>query len=334
MTRNECGVVTTTSHRPAMSSFTLTADQAAFLPDAEDVAFYRENGYYITKEGAIPEVILDSAYVGIEEFWDGKVDAVLPYETGYVNWKKGDGEGQRINEFISLQKQELLDLAAYPLIGAIAAMLMNSDSVRLLDDQLFYKPSGSSDAPGVGTGWHADHAYWGTCSSDNLITAWIPFHDVPPNRSPLAVMRGSHRWKGMEHSRFFNKQNFSEIEEHLRAEGRVVQVVPMTMKRGQCSFHHCWIVHGSYPNTSGSPRLSYAGHYQDGENHYHAMLDPEGHNVEMFDEKLCRRLPNGDPDFSDPAIFPTIWSGQISGLWETYGKNRNDAFSRVDGNVI
>ena len=174
-----------------MPSFKLTPEQIALLPDENDIAFYEANGYYITKEGAIPESLLDSAYAGIEEFWDGKVDAVLPYETGYVNWKKGDGDGQRINEFISLQKKELLELAAYPLMGAIAAKLMNSKSVRLLDDQLFYKPSGSSNAPGVGTGWHTDHAYWGTCSSDKLITAWVPFHDVPQNRSPLAVMRGA-----------------------------------------------------------------------------------------------------------------------------------------------
>jgi len=310
MALNECSsmTTTTTSHWPANPSFKLTAEQIAFLPDDNDIAFYEANGYYITREGMIPESLLDSTYAGIQEFWDGKVDAVLPFETGYVNWKKGDGDGQRINEFISLQKRELLDLAAYPLIGAIAAKLMNSKSVRLLDDQLFYKPSGSSDAPGVGTGWHADHAYWGTCSSDKLITAWTPFHDLPQNRSPLAVMRGSHRWKGMEHSRFFNKQNFSEIEERLRAEGRDVQVVPVILKRGQCSFHHGWTVHGSYPNTSGAPRLSYAAHYQDGENHYRAMLDPQGRKVEMFDEKLCRKLPNGDPDFSDPAIFPTVWS--------------------------
>jgi Phytanoyl-CoA dioxygenase (PhyH) len=314
MALKECVSTRTTSRRPAIQSFKLTAEQVALLPDANDIACYEENGYYITKEGVIPEALLNSAYAGIEEFWDGKVDAVLPCETGYVNWKKGDGDGQRINEFISLQKSELLDLAAYPLIGAIAAMLMNSKSVRLLDDQLFYKPSGSNGARGVGTGWHADHAYWGTCSSDKLITAWVPFHDVPQNRSPLAVMRGSHRWKGMEHSRFFNNQNFSEIEEHLRAEGHDVQVVPVILKRGQCSFHHGWTVHGSYPNTSGAPRLSYAAHYQDGENHYRALLDPQGRKVEMFDEKLCRKLPNGDPDFSDPAIFPTVWSEESNGF--------------------
>jgi hypothetical protein len=34
----------------------------------------------------------------------------------------------------------------------------------------------------------------------------------------------------------------------------------------------------------------------------------------MFDEKLCRKLPNGDPDFSDPAIFPTVWSEESNGF--------------------
>ena len=291
-----------------MTSFKLTPEQIALLPNDDDVAFYEENGYYITKEGAIPESLLDSTYAGILRFWEGEVDTPLPFETGCVNWKKGDGDGQRINEFISLQKKELLEMAVYPLIGAIAARLMRSKAIRLLDDQLFYKPSGTSNAPGVGTGWHTDHAYWGTCSTDKLITSWVPFHDVPQNRSPLAVMPGSHRWKGMEHFRFFNKQNFSEMEERLRAEGHDVKVMPVELKRGQCSFHHGWTVHGSYPNTSGEPRLSYAAHYQDGENHYRPMLDPQGRKVEMFDEKLCRKLPNGDPDFSDPAVFPTVWS--------------------------
>lgn len=293
---------------PPMQSFTLTPEQHVFLPGDSDVAFYEANGYYISKEGLIPDSLLNSTYDAIQRFWEGEVDHVLPFDTGFVNWKKGDGDGQRINEFLSLQKKEVIELAVYPLLGAIAARLMPSKVIRLLDDQLFYKPSGTSNAPAVGTGWHTDHAYWGTCSSDKLITAWVPFHDLDQNRSPLAVMRGSHCWKDMEHFRFFNNQNFSEMEERLRAKGHEVNVVPLTMKRGQCSFHHCWLVHGSYPNTSGEPRLSYAAHYQDGDNHYRPMVDQQGRKVEMFDEKLCRKLANGDPDFSDPTVFPTVWA--------------------------
>lgn len=291
-----------------MHTFTLTPEQRAFLPDDDDVAFYEANGYYISREGMLPESLLDSAHDGIQRFWDGESDAVLPIDTGYCNWKKGDGDGQRNNEFISLQKKELYALATYPLLGAIAARLMRSASIRLLDDQLIYKPSGTSDTPGIGTGWHADRAYWGTCSTDKLITAWAPFHEVTVTRSPLIVMAGSHLWPGTEHTRFFNQHNFAEMEQRMRDQGREVRVVPLTMQRGQASFHHAWTLHGSYPNTSGHPRLSYAAHYQDGENRYRPCTDPQGREVHMFDEKLCRKLPNGDPDFSDPAIFPTIWA--------------------------
>ena len=291
-----------------MHSFTLTPEQLALLPDDNDVAFYEANGYYISKEGMLPEALLDSAYDGIQRFYEGERDAVLPIESGYCNWKKSDGEGQRNNEFISLQKKELLALATYPLLGAIAAKLTHSTSMRLLDDQLIYKPSGTSTTPGIGTGWHSDRAYWATCSSNKLVTAWVPFHPVPENRSPLAVMAGSNRWPGTEDFRFFNQQNFKEMEQRLRAEGKEVRIVPLTMKRGQASFHHSWTIHGSYPNTSGQPRLSYAAHYQDGDNHYRAYRNAEGRDIHIFDEKLCRTLPNGDPDFSDPAIFPTVWS--------------------------
>ena len=37
-------------------------------------------------------------------------------------------------------------LTAYPLLGAIAAKLTRSGTIRLLDDQLIYKPSNTRDA--------------------------------------------------------------------------------------------------------------------------------------------------------------------------------------------
>ena len=84
----------------------------------------------------------------------------------------------------------------------------------------------------------------------------------------------------------------------------------MTLKKGQVSFHHGWTIHASYPNTSGLPRLSYAVHLQDGDNHYRPYQTPQGREIHIFDEQLCRKLANGDPDFSDPAVFPTLWSGE------------------------
>lgn len=291
-----------------MSSLTLTPEQRAVLPDDSDVAFYEENGYYISREGIVPEALIDSACKGAQRFYAGERDTILPFETGFSNWKPGDGDGPRNNEFVSLQKSELKALAVYPLLGAIAAKLTRSSIIRVLDDQLVSRPSGTRNASSTVTGWHADRAYWATCSSDKMITVWIPLHSVEITRSPLVVMAGSHRWQGLQDVRFFNHQDLSEVEEKFRAQGREVRIVPMTLKKGQVSFHHGWTVHASYPNTSGEPRLSYAVHFQDGDNHYRPYRTAQGREIHIFDEKLCRRLANGDPDFSDPDVFPAVWS--------------------------
>jgi hypothetical protein len=292
-----------------MSSGTLTPEQRALLPDDSDVAFYELNGYYISREGVLPAALIDSACEGTQRFYQGERDGTLPVDTGFSNWKPGDGDGQRNNEFVSLQRKELKALAVYPLLGAIAAKLTRSSAIRVLDDQLFYKPSNSQNASSTVSGWHADQAYWPTCSSDKMISVWIPLHSVDITRSPLVVMAGSHRWQGLQEVRLsFNQQNLREMEEKFRALGREVRIVPMTLRKGQVSFHHGWTVHASYPNTSGQPRLAYAVHLQDGDNHYRPYRNAQGREIHIFDEKLCRKLPNGDPDFSDPDVFPTVWS--------------------------
>src|SRR6266545_3971819 len=148
-----------------MSRFALTPGQHALLPDESEVALYELNGYYISQEGVLPEALIDSACEGARRFYQGERDGTLPFDTGFSNWKPGDGDGQRNNEFVSLQKNELKALAVYPLLGAIAARLTRSSAIRVLDDQLIYKPSNRQDASSTVTGWHADRAYWATCSS-------------------------------------------------------------------------------------------------------------------------------------------------------------------------
>jgi ectoine hydroxylase-related dioxygenase (phytanoyl-CoA dioxygenase family) len=289
--------------------FVLTDRERALLPSDDEVAFFEEQGYYASRPGVIPEALLDRARDGAERFYRGERDARLPVDSGYSNWTPADGDGPRNNEFVSLQKTELMDLVRHPLIGAIAARLTRSDSIRLLDDQLIYKPSKAGDAATTVTGWHADGAYWGTCSSEKLITAWIPLHDVSVERGPLVVMAGSHRWSGLEDIRHFNRTNLAELEEQFRQGGKNVRVVPMAMKMGQVSFHHRWTVHASFPNVSGQPRLSLAAHLQDGDNRYRPARTADGREIHIFDERICRKTPGGEPDFSDPSVFPTLWSG-------------------------
>jgi ectoine hydroxylase-related dioxygenase (phytanoyl-CoA dioxygenase family) len=291
-----------------MVAFRLTAEQMALLPTDADVAHYEERGYYISREGAIPDSLLERAIRGSERFYRGERDHRLPVSTGFCDTISIDDKTPRNNEFVSLQIDELKELALYPLIGAIAARLTRSSSIRLLDDQLVWKPGDPANATDTITGWHADRAYWGTCTSDKLTTTWIPLHDIEINRAPLVVMAGSHRWSGIQDMRHFNNKNLADLQSQFRAEGKQIEIVPMTLKRGQMSFHHCWTMHASFANTSSKPRLAFAVHLQDGDNRYRQYRNAQGREVHIADEQLCRKLPSGDPDFSDPAVFPVIWS--------------------------
>lgn len=287
----------------------LSPQQVAALPSDQAVEFYRQHGWYISQP-IIPDAVIEEAIAGTERFYQGERDAVLPISQGYSDWQPSDGfDTIRNNEFVSLQSQALRQLALQPIVGAIAARLAGTSQIRLLDDQLVYKPPQTQSTTSVG--WHTDRAYWATCTSDQLLTAWIPLHDCDIEMGPLVVIDGSHQWSGLDHLRGFNQTDLTTLSTQLQQLGidHTIKEVPFTLRKGQVSFHHCWTIHGSYPNHSPRPRLAIAVHLQDAANSYRPYYnDNNGQAIHMFDEQLCRTLPNDDPDFSDPTIFPELWS--------------------------
>ncbi len=286
---------------------TLSKEQLALLPTAEDVAFYEEHGWYISKK-VLDDEIIEEAIRGSERYYRGERDTPLPIRGRYSDWKPQDGyDVIRNNEFVSLQNKQLRSLALQPIIGAIASRLARTKQIRLLDDQLVYKPPQDKNGKSA-VGWHGDHAYWSTCSSHKLLTAWIPFHDCDESNAPLVMLDKSHKWSGIEDTRFFNNHNLEDIEQKFSQEGRQIVKVPIILKKGQISFHHCWTIHGSYPNYSNSFRLAMAVHLQDDANHYQPFWNNKGEEIHIINEFFCGKLPNGDPDFRDPAIFPILWS--------------------------
>jgi hypothetical protein len=286
----------------------LSEKELTLLPTEEDIAHYEEHGWYISNK-VIPDELLDEMIVASDRYFQGERDFHLPIDGGFKDWKPGDIDTIQNCEFVSLQSLQLRKLARLPVIGAIAARLTRGKSVRLLDDQIISKPPTTSyDKTAIG--WHVDKAYWSTCSSDNLLTAWIPFRNCSETCGPLAVLDRSHRWyrPDLQDSRYFNLSNHAEFEQHLIQRGKQIVKVPMIMERGQMSFHHCWTVHGSFPNYSQVDRLAMAIHIQDESNYYRPFWDKQGNPVHICDDYLCQKLPNGDPDYTDPDIFPVLWS--------------------------
>ncbi len=267
---------------------------------------YREHGYLISKK-IFTDSDIDSFIRASERFYAGDLDEPsVPMPEQYR--PKGDyGDLLRKHDFATFFSRELAGLTRSPLLGAIAARLAGAAGIRLWQDQLLYKPvDRSGNAAGVG--WHTDRQYWQMCTSAELLTAWIPFHDCDEEMGTIVFIDGSHRWPDNTAGLDFFSADLQGQEQRFNSGGNPIVKVPANLEKGQVSFHHCLTIHGSGPNRSNVPRRSIAVHLQEESNRYRAHRLP---NRELaFDdvELLCRRV-DGVPDFADPAAFPVLFHG-------------------------
>jgi hypothetical protein len=274
------------------------------LPSEADVRRYEEHGWFVT--GAVlPDDLLDDAAYGAQRYHAGERDVRLHVTGGFLDWRPEHGDCLRLNDYASLQNEELRALVGYPVIGAIAARLARARSIRLFHDQLITKPGGASPDETT-VGWHTDRSYWATCSSTSMLTAWIPLQDCTLEMGPLAVVDRSHRWES-DCMATFTTKDLAGLERDRFAR-RDHEVVPLVLRRGQLSFHHAYTVHGSYPNRSGLDRIALTVHLQDGHNRYVRVLDCRERPALHMNDLLCRKDAAGVPDYSDPAICPLLWS--------------------------
>jgi hypothetical protein len=282
----------------------LTAAQLALLPTDQDVARYQECGYYLSPV-ILSEEEIDAAVAGSERFYAGEVtdpgiEALARFRpTGTVP------DGLRKNDDASFFCPELAALTRQPIIGAIAARLTGSPSIRLWHDQLLYKPTDRPELK-ARVGWHTDRQYWMCCSSDDMLTAWIPFHDCDEEMGSIAFVDGSHRWTEQSKGLNFFSPDLEAIEQGFASGGKPVVKTTMTFRKGQVSFHNCRTIHGSGPNVLAAPRRAIAVHLQDEANHYREYVREDGQLARHNNNALCRQA-DGVPDYTDPAICPVLY---------------------------
>jgi hypothetical protein len=93
-----------------LTAAALTEEEQALLPTPEDVAFYREHGWYISRRIFSDEEI-DAAIEGSERFYAGnRADFALPDGPGEKlprGWVPEHGDVLRKNDYASLQNREL-----------------------------------------------------------------------------------------------------------------------------------------------------------------------------------------------------------------------------------
>ena len=282
----------------------MTSKHAQFLPSDDDVAFYRKHGWYISPP-VLDDNVLNAGRLGCARSYSDDLDHRLPAGAHYFDSKK-DSRHLRTGAYASLQVNELWDLVSQPVIGAIAARLAGADCIRLFRDQLIYKPPETRHA-GSMVGWHCDRAYWLMCTSEKMLSAWVPFTDCNERNGTLIVFDGSHRWSNNTAIRGFDRQDMDALEQQFRASRRRVKKIPLEVCAGQIVFHHCLTIHGSEANLTGRPRIVSTIHLQDGANRYRRFFNDEGKLLVHLNDLLCRQNKNGEPDYTDPAICPVLF---------------------------
>lgn len=282
----------------------LTEEQRALLPGDADVAFYREHGYYVSGK-IFTDAEIEAAVVGSERFYRSETDD-LGVTLPDVFRPKAEYAADKLrkNDYASLQCRALAHLVRHPVLAAIAAGLAQTPSIRLWHDQLLWKPPSDPDQP-VSVGWHTDRGYWKTCTSANMLTAWIPFHDCDAAMGTITMIDGSPHWPDNTAGLDFFSSDLDGLERRFNTGGRSVVKVPVELERGQVSFHHCLTIHGSGPNRSDRPRRAIAVHLQDEANRYREYRFPDGRLARHANDELCRKI-EGRPDYTDPLICPQL----------------------------
>jgi ectoine hydroxylase-related dioxygenase (phytanoyl-CoA dioxygenase family) len=296
------------------NEYLLTEQERELLPSEEDVDFYHDHGWYLSRKLLTDEEV-DLLVEASEAFYAGHRDRTLPGRPAKLAyWEPEHGPVQRHNDYIHYESDAISRILRKPLLGAVAARLAQADEIRVFQSTLIYKPPRPQERSNV-VPWHFDKHYWQSSTSERMLTAFIPMHDCDERMGTITMVDGSNGWKEIgtndATTRHFAERDPAELDELLAANaeynGAELFKVPMVIPKGHVSFHHCRTYHGSGPNLSDRPRRAISLHLQDGGNAYRRFERSDGSRVVYNHDALVRQTADGMPDYADPEFCPVLW---------------------------
>lgn len=159
----------------------------------------------------------------------------------YCNW-------QRIPEFEQAIRQSPA--------AAVAADLMQSQSVQVFHDHVLVKEPGTS----LATPWHTDGPYY-FVEGKQTVSFWSPLD--PVREAALRTIPGSHRWeKPVLPMRWVKEEAyFPNIEDYMPVPDPEAEGMPIAeweMQPGDAVAFNYDILHGARGNTSASRRRAFS----------------------------------------------------------------------------
>jgi ectoine hydroxylase-related dioxygenase (phytanoyl-CoA dioxygenase family) len=224
------------------------AEQYRLSP--EQLGFYHENGY-VAGIRVLTEAQADVLADQLKDLFDPNHEGHELWHEYHTN-ESGDPDNVLFHALGAWRiKPAFHDALWNPAFLVPAAQLLGGP-VRFWHDQLFCKPAHHG---GV-VAWHQDYSYWTRTTPMRHLTCWIGLDDATAENGCLHYIPGSHHWKLLPVTGLAN--NMDAIQEVLTDEQKAqFKPVAVELKKGEASFHHPHIVHGSYGNRTERPRRAY-----------------------------------------------------------------------------
>jgi ectoine hydroxylase-related dioxygenase (phytanoyl-CoA dioxygenase family) len=261
----------------------------------DQLAAFESDGFLIVEEGFIDLATVERLRERFDRLFAGD------YETGIrpdeVNWLAGRDPEDRTRQICNGWKADrvIADQVLSERTGRLAAELMGWEGVRLLQDNVIWKPPGTKSL-----GMHQDGSYLDYLVPPEMVTCWIALDDTLAEAGTITYAAGSHRWPRSPENRgeFHAPPDWLEPVHRAVPADEELRLVPIEVKAGGASLHHHLTFHGSGPNTASLHRRAVISHL--------IPADAKFHPVHV-DPVYSRYRRIGDTSMDD-SFFPVVWT--------------------------
>jgi ectoine hydroxylase-related dioxygenase (phytanoyl-CoA dioxygenase family) len=224
----------------------------------EQVRFFHENGY-LSGIRILNDAQVERLRTELQELFDPK----HPGNDLFHEFHSNESPDPSRVLFHALGawriKPGFHDLLWHPAFTVPASQLLGG-AVRFWHDQLFCKPA----QHGGVVAWHQDYSYWTRTQPMAHLTCWIGLDDATRDNGCLHYIPGSHRWELLPITGLAGDMN--AIQSVLTPEQKEkFRPVAIELKKGEATFHHPLMIHGSYENrTDRQRRATVLNAFRDG----------------------------------------------------------------------
>lgn len=261
-------------------------------PTAEEVEFFRENGFLV-----VERITSDEEIAWLREIFefifseDEAGHSMAPVDRSGT---RAEGDPVRLSQAFhpELRFPELLRTTHRRNARRHAAALLGVEEDLLSSwGHMIHKPPG-----GIAADWHQDHAYWDPEFDYRALGVWLPMHDVSVEMGAMQFIPGSHKRGLLRHRHTDSpEQNLLAVDEPFDE----ASAVACPLRAGGATFHHYETLHHTAPNTTEHPRLAYPVEFQ---------VEPRRREVPTpmpwVDERRAVEPPGRALWFRDGEILP------------------------------